>query len=145
MKPFLLQIVTPDERVYEKNVMMVTMGTATGEIGVLSGHKNLVTRLEPDVLHIYEQGITKSNITQNFFISGGFAEITGDRTIILADEALVVEQMDPAYLAHHIKELNEALHNVANERERDVILRKLHVKKAKMIAVKEVTTSETSH
>jgi F-type H+-transporting ATPase subunit epsilon len=62
-----------------------------GEMGVLAGHAPLMTELKPgEVRATLADGRTTSHIV----IGGGFMEVTGTRTTILADSAERADEID---------------------------------------------------
>lgn len=86
-----LKIVSPSKLVYDKEVEMVIMRTATGDLGVLKGHENLSTVLDLGVMKIID-GETEEYIS----MLGGFAEVTKDGVSILTDCAELASEIDIA-------------------------------------------------
>ncbi len=74
-----LEIVTPERLLLSEEVEEVTLPGSEGYLGILPGHLPLLTMLGVGVLS-YRQGGQK----QHFAVSGGFAEVLGDRVIVLA-------------------------------------------------------------
>jgi F-type H+-transporting ATPase subunit epsilon len=81
-KTINLKIITPEKLVYEETVNQVTMPTEAGEITVLPGHIPLVTVLGKGdiVAKIHGEDVPLVAV-------GGFAKISGDEVVILADFA----------------------------------------------------------
>ncbi len=52
----------------------------------------MITLLRGGVIALYEG----SNLTDRFFVGGGFAEITADRCTVLADDAVPVSELSLA-------------------------------------------------
>ena len=86
-----LDVVTPERRVLQESVDMVTVPGFGGELGVLPGHTPLISRLQTGVLSYVADGQT----TQ-LLISGGFVEVNQDRVSVLADVAERPEEIDVA-------------------------------------------------
>jgi len=84
-----LEIVTPEARVYADTIDTVVIPTTTGEIGILSGHIPLLTQIEHGELRV-----TKNGVTTLLAISGGFAQVEGDRVSVLAEHAITEEKID---------------------------------------------------
>ena len=76
--PLTLEIVTPEARVYSATVESVVIPTTTGEVGILPGHIPLLTQVEHGELRV-----TKDGATQWLAVSGGFAQVEGDRVAAL--------------------------------------------------------------
>jgi len=87
--PLTLEIVTPDARVYSDTIDTVVIPTVEGEVGILPGHIPLLTQVEDGELRV-----TKGNETLLLAVSGGFAEVEGDRVHVLAEHAISEEKID---------------------------------------------------
>jgi len=87
--PLTLEIVTPESRVYSDTIDTVVIPTTDGEVGILPGHIALLTQIEHGELRV-----TKNGVTQFLAISGGFAEVEGDRVHVLAEFAIDEEKID---------------------------------------------------
>ena len=90
-----LEIISPEKLLLVRDVDMVVIPGTEGDIGVLSGHSKLITGLRGGLVDIYE----KNQVTDRFFVSGGFAEITESRCAVLADEIIRQADLDPAKAA----------------------------------------------
>ncbi len=87
--PLQLEIVTPEEKVYDESVDSVTLPTVEGEVGILPGHIPLLASLRPGEIHL-----TSGGTTENLAIDKGFAQILGDKVSVLTEGAINVEQID---------------------------------------------------
>ncbi len=85
----ILEIVTPEAKVYSDTIDSVVIPTVEGEIGVLPGHLPLVTQIEHGELRV-----TKGATSHLLAVSGGFAQIDGDRVRVLAEHAITEEKID---------------------------------------------------
>lgn len=107
--PLTLEIVTPDARVYTDTIDGVVIPTVEGEVGILPGHIPLLTQVEHGELRV-----TKGAETQFLAVSGGFAEVEGDRVHILAEHAITEEKIDEKAVEDAMKraqkELDDAKH-----------------------------------
>jgi len=105
--PLTLEIVTPEAKVYSDTIDSVVIPTVEGEIGVLPGHIPLLTQIEGGELRV-----TKGAVSTLLAISGGFAQIDGDRVRVLAEHAISEEKIDEhaveAALKRAEQELKEA-------------------------------------
>lgn len=82
--PMVLEIVSPERLLLSREVDMVVVPGTEGDIGVLPGHSMLVTSLRGGLVSIYEA----KEVVDQFFVTGGFAEITESRCSVLADEII---------------------------------------------------------
>ena len=100
-----LEIITPTDIVLSTPVTMVVVPGIEGDMGILPGHIALVSILRPGVINIYNG----NTIINNFFVSGGYVEITKERCQILADDAIPVEQINKADTQTEINALQASL------------------------------------
>jgi F-type H+-transporting ATPase subunit epsilon len=85
----ILEIVTPEARVYSDTIDTVVIPTVEGEIGILPGHLPLLTQVADGELRV-----TKNGQTVSLVIGDGFAEVTGDKVSILAENAIEESKID---------------------------------------------------
>ena len=102
--PLTLEIVTPEARVYSDTIDTVVIPTVDGEVGILPGHIALLTQIEHGELRV-----TKGGVTQTLAVSGGFAEVEGDRVHVLAEHAINEEKIDEHAVEAAIKRAEEQL------------------------------------
>lgn len=88
---YLLEVVTPEEELFSEQVYSLRAPAYEGSLGVLPGHAPMLASLQPGILQI-----KKHEEDQPMFISisGGFLEVSPERTVILADSAVLPEQID---------------------------------------------------
>ena len=84
-----LEIVTPERKVIDEAVEMVTVPTAKGEIGILTNHAPLISTLKPGIL-----SYTLKGVTEKMVVAGGFIEISDNKVSILADVAESKDDVD---------------------------------------------------
>lgn len=89
MSTFKLEVITPLKKVLESEVERVILRTSEGDMGVLANHAPLVAELA-----VGEMKIKSNGTEERFFVAGGFLEISKDRTLVLADEAINVKDID---------------------------------------------------
>ena len=90
--PLALSIVTPLGAIVDGvNVETVVAPGSEGEFGVLEGHENFLTALEPGVLR-YESGGSSERIA----ISAGFAEVNAHSVTVLVNSGERAEAIDRA-------------------------------------------------
>jgi F-type H+-transporting ATPase subunit epsilon len=90
MSTFLLEIVTPERKVYAEEVNMIIAKGAEGELGILPNHIPLVTPLKVAPVTVKKAGRQDSYIAVN----GGFMEVRKNKVVILAESAELPEQID---------------------------------------------------
>lgn len=109
--PFTFDLVSPEKLLLSEDVEMVVVPGAEGDFGVLIGHAPLISALRPGVIDTY----TGTKIEKRIFVAGGFAEVTGERCTVLAEEAMPVEDIDPAEAETRIASAREALDQADND------------------------------
>jgi F-type H+-transporting ATPase subunit epsilon len=87
--PLVLEIVTPEARVYSDTIDTVVIPTVEGEVGILPGHISLLTQVADGELRV-----TKGSETQLLVVGGGFAEVEGDHVRVLAEHAITEDKID---------------------------------------------------
>ncbi len=83
------ELVTPERLLVSEEVDEVVAPGYEGEFGVLPEHTFFLSVLKIGVLR-YRRG----NETRKLAVGGGFAEVTPDRMIVLADVAERAEEID---------------------------------------------------
>lgn len=84
-----LDIVTPHGLVLSEDVDEVTAAGTEGEFCVLPGHVPFITTLKIGVIIL-----RKDNKTEYVFVNSGYAEVSPDKVVILADSAERAEDID---------------------------------------------------
>jgi len=102
--PLILEIVTPEARVYSDTVETVVIPTVQGEIGILPGHIPLLTQVEAGELRVLKNGKTELLVVGN-----GFAEIDGDKVSILTESAIEEEKIDVTAAEAAVQRAQDAL------------------------------------
>jgi F-type H+-transporting ATPase subunit epsilon len=102
--PLTLEIVTPEAKVYSDTIDSVVIPTVEGEIGVLPGHIPLLTQIAGGELLV-----TKGTASSRLAVSGGFAQIDGDKVRVLAEHAITEEKIDENAVEAALKRAEEEL------------------------------------
>ena len=102
--PLTLEIVTPEDRVYNDTADTVVIPTVEGEIGILPGHIPLLTQVADGELRV-----TKGAETKNLVVGGGFAQVDGDHVKVLAEFAINEAQIDESAAEKAVQRAEDAL------------------------------------
>jgi F-type H+-transporting ATPase subunit epsilon len=94
MSQLTCQIVRPDRLLFEGPIASLVLVTPTGELGVWPLHEAMICALGDGVVRIH-QTEERGGQTIRVVISGGYAEITPDQVIILADHARRSDDIEP--------------------------------------------------
>jgi F-type H+-transporting ATPase subunit epsilon len=96
-------LVSPERLLLSDDVEMVTLPGSEGDFGVLAGHAPVISTLRPGVIDV--QGGESSGL--RLFVRGGFAEVDAEKVIVLAEEAIPLNEFDVAALEQRIKDAEE--------------------------------------
>ena len=88
-KKLTLEVVTPERQVLHEDVDSIQLPGRDGYLGILPGHAPLLTELGAGVL-----SFRRGEETRFATALGGFAEVLGDRVIVLAERAELAEEID---------------------------------------------------
>ena len=94
MAEITCQFVRPDRLLYEGPIASLVLVTATGELGVWPGHSPEICALGDGIVRLQRRP-EDGGETVKVIISGGYAEITPDQVIILADHARRSDDIEP--------------------------------------------------
>ncbi|XID91146.1 F0F1 ATP synthase subunit epsilon [Paenibacillaceae bacterium WGS1546] len=89
MSTLRLEIVTPEHKVYEKDVNMVIVKGVSGELGILPNHIPMVTPLK-----VAPVKAKIGNSNDMIAVHGGFMEVRKDKVVILSEAAEVGADID---------------------------------------------------
>ncbi len=85
------ELVSPERVLVSDTFDMVVIPGGDGDFGVLPDHSPLISTIRPGVIDIHDGG----NVAHQVFVAGGFAEVLPNRCTVLAEQALMVESIDP--------------------------------------------------
>lgn len=96
-------LVTPEKLLVSESATHVSIPGSEGSFGVLSGHQPTISTLNPGKV-VVENG----DSSKEFFVSYGFADVTGEKVTILVEEASLKEEIDTEVVT-------EMLNNATNQ------------------------------
>ena len=114
MPNFHFELVSPEKLLFSGEVSQVDVPGEEGEFGVFAGHAPYIATLKPGVLKIYGEGAPQSIV-----VRGGFAEVNPEGLIVLAEQAIPTEGLDPAVITQAIKDAEEDVTDAKDEPTRD--------------------------
>lgn len=77
----LLDIITPDSKLFSGEVTSVILPGIDGDLGVLNNHAPLITSLKNGAISI----IKETGETETFETNGGIVEVLNNKVIVLAE------------------------------------------------------------
>ena len=101
---FPVEVLTPEGKVFEDEVEMVSTRTTTGSIGVLANHAPLMAILEPTELRLYK---SDSDVVR-FAQGEGYLQVVDNSALVLVEEAIAPDEIDRSAFESRLKEAREA-------------------------------------
>lgn len=86
---FLVEVVTPEHKVYSGTATMVSVKGMEGELGIMANHIPMVTPLRIAPVTVKRDG--KQDVIA---VNGGFIEVRKDKVVILAESAELPEDIN---------------------------------------------------
>ncbi len=96
-------LVSPERKLASGEASAVSIPGAEGDLTAMPDHTPVITTLRPGILRA-----TVAGATQEFVVSGGFAEITPKSVSVLAERAMAREDVTAAFLDTLAEEANSA-------------------------------------
>lgn len=129
---FDFELVSPEKRLMSEKAWQVTIPGYEGDFGVRAGHASVVSNIRPGVIEIVtEAGAEATKV----FIAGGFADVTATNCTILAEEAMMLGDLDQSDIEKEVSDLDAKLSHAKDAVEAIRYTKKLELAKAKLTAV----------
>jgi F-type H+-transporting ATPase subunit epsilon len=125
------ELVAPERLLASELVDMVVAPGAEGDFGVLPQHSLFMSLLRPGIIEIHDGGSVK----QRIFVGGGFAEVNERGCIVLAEEALPVEEIDADQARRRLKDAQDDLGEAKDDIVRARFEREIAIAEAQIAAV----------
>lgn len=104
------ELVSPERRLAAMQAASVTIPGQMGELTAMPGHAPFLTTLRPGFV-----SVTGAE-TGRFFVTGGFAEISGDAVAVLAEEAVQADEATADWLREKVAAAEKELAEAGEER-----------------------------
>ena len=102
---FPVEVLTPEGKVFEDEVEMVSTRTTTGSIGILANHAPLMAILEPTELRLYK---SDSDVVR-FAQGEGYLQVVENSALVLVEEAIAPDDIDRSAFESRLKEARDAV------------------------------------
>ncbi len=99
------ELVSPEKKLASAEAKMVVIPGMEGDLGAMPDHAPFLTTLRPGVVKVE----TAAGGTEEYVVTGGFAEISENSASILAEEAVERSALTREFLDAKIAEAEEAL------------------------------------
>ncbi|SPF55981.1 ATP synthase, F1 complex, epsilon subunit [Candidatus Desulfosporosinus infrequens] len=107
---FSLRIVSPEGDVLKEDVEFVVLPGGLGELGILPNHAPLIAGMEIGVVRY-----TLNSSIKRAAVTGGFVEVIDNSVIVLADTAVLSQDVDVARAAEAKERAKKRLAERTNE------------------------------
>jgi F-type H+-transporting ATPase subunit epsilon len=87
---FPVEVLTPEGKVFDEEVEMISTVTALGSIALLARHEALLATLVPTELRIYRS----DDDVVRFAQAEGYLQFADNRALLLVEEAIPPDQLD---------------------------------------------------
>jgi F-type H+-transporting ATPase subunit epsilon len=121
VEPFQFDLVSPERLLMSEPVDEVVVPGSDGYFTVLKGHAPFMSTMKPGVVDVRRGGET-----DRIFVRGGFADVSADGLTILAEQAIPLEEVDPATMAREIGNAEEDVTDARDAEARAAAELRLH-------------------
>ena len=97
---YRVEVLTPEGKVFDDEVELVSTKTTIGSIGLLAGHQPILSMLEPTELRLYK---TESDVVR-YAQAEGYLQVAGGRALILVEEAIPPDELDSGQLRERLEQ-----------------------------------------
>jgi F-type H+-transporting ATPase subunit epsilon len=111
---FRAEVLTPDGKVFDEEVELVSTRTALGSIGVLAHHEPVLAILDPTELRLYK---SDSDVV-SFAQSEGYLQVANNEALLLVEEAHSPDQLDAGVLRQRLEEAERELEQAQDDTEK---------------------------
>ena len=129
---FDFELVSPERRLLSEKAWQVTIPGEMGDFGVRAGHASLVSSIKPGVIEIVK---SQGDKAERIFIAGGFADVTASNCTVLAEEAILVSDLDQSIVEKQISDFESKLASANDNGEQLRYRNLLSVERAKLAAI----------
>jgi F-type H+-transporting ATPase subunit epsilon len=111
MAEIAFELVLPERRLASGTADMVVVPGGDGDFGVLPGHMPMISTVRPGVIEVY----VGNQVQDRYLVAGGFAEVTGERCTVLAEEATPFDEASAESLQGRIADAQARLGDATDD------------------------------
>lgn len=101
---FPCEVLTPEGKIFDDEVEMVSTRSGVGGLGILANHAPLMAMLEPTELRLY-----KSDSDVVSFAQGeGYLQVIDNSALLILEDATKAEDLDRSELESRLKEAEQS-------------------------------------
>jgi F-type H+-transporting ATPase subunit epsilon len=102
---FPVEVLTPEGKVFDDEVEMVSTRTSVGSIGILANHAPLMATLEPTELRLYKSESDIVRLAQG----EGYMQVVDNTALLLVQDAVDPERLDRSTLESQLENARRAV------------------------------------
>jgi F-type H+-transporting ATPase subunit epsilon len=102
---FPVEVLTPEGKVFDDEVEMISTRTTTGSIGILANHAPLMAILEPTELRLYKSESEIVRMAQG----EGYLQVVDNSALVLVEEAIAPDDIDRSAFEARLREARDAV------------------------------------
>jgi F-type H+-transporting ATPase subunit epsilon len=111
---FRAEVLTPEGKMFDDEVEMVSTKTSVGSIGVLAHHAPVLAMLDPTELRLYR---SESDVV-SFAQSEGYLQVANNRVMVLVEEAHPPDELDTGQLRERLKQAERECEQAGDDTEK---------------------------
>lgn len=131
------ELVAPERLLMSADVDSVVVPGLEGDFGVLPGHARLISTVRPGLVVVFRDGKPAERI----FVEGGFAEVTPEGCVVLAERATLVGEIERGQAETALSDAREVLGEAKDDAARAEAQRVLAIAEARLAALDSTTYS----
>ena len=112
---FRFELVSPEKLLASGEATTATLPATDGDMGILGSHAPVMTTLRPGLLNV----TMENGETAEFFVRGGFADVTPESVTVLAEHSVARSDLTPEIIAEQ-RRLGEQELEAADKGDDDV-------------------------
>lgn len=107
-----LELVCPEFVLTFDEIVMAVIPGLEGDFGVLPRHAPMISILRPGVLELH----MSNKVNKRIFVRDGFAEVLAGNVVVLAEDIVMLEDLDREKLAQQIQNASEDVADARDEK-----------------------------
>jgi F-type H+-transporting ATPase subunit epsilon len=111
MSTIKVDVVSAEESIFSGEATFVALPGEAGELGIMSGHTPLITRIKPGSVRIKLADGTEEFV----FVAGGILEVQPKHVTVLSDTAIRGKDLDEARAEAARRDVEEAISNAKGD------------------------------
>ncbi len=134
----LLELITPQKQLVKEEVEEVTIPGALGYLGILPGHRPLLSTLGDGILNF-----RVGNKRKIFAVFGGYVEVLPERVLVFVNEGKEAEDIDIESVKEEKKKIEEELEKAKRGEFKPEEIEKILLRLRKVLILLDVASKKS--